>query len=203
MASADLENEELRRLNKAAAIAHKTNRHLASRRPELVIKHLPIILGVTIAYVLGGPPLENSGLRIVAGLLTIFTMSLANCVLGEWVRQIDLYPPRRRAGFTLLSLCLFGIFAATGLALACQLEETFLWTAVLLLFSGLVYQTSAIWLQGVPYLNAASDSVNNPILFTLGWAMIDASSLPPVSLVFACWIAGVFLVNFPRGFDDC
>lgn len=36
------------------------------------------------------------------------------------------------------------------------------------------------------YLDVLSESLNNPIRLLMGWAMIDSSSLPPVSLLGDC-----------------
>ena len=43
-----------------------------------------------------------------------------------------------------------------------------------------------------------SESLNNPLRLLMGWAMVDGTSLPPVSLMLAFWFGGAFLMNSKR-----
>ena len=55
--------------------------------------------------------------------------------------------------------------------------------------SGLVYNVSPIRTKEKVYLDVLSEAVNNPIRLTLGWAMVDSTTLPPSSLLLAYWMA--------------
>jgi hypothetical protein len=49
-----------------------------------------------------------------------------------------------------------------------------------------------------PYLDVVSESVNNPIRLTIGWVMVDPSTLPPSSVILAYWFGGAFLMAAKR-----
>src|SRR3546814_20228386 len=48
------------------------------------------------------------------------------------------------------------------------------------------------------YLDVISESINNPIRLTLGWTMVDPTTLPPSSLLLAYWTGGAFLMGAKR-----
>ena len=48
------------------------------------------------------------------------------------------------------------------------------------------------------FLDVTSEAINNPIRLTLGWAMVDPATLPPVSLLLAYWMGGAFLMAIKR-----
>src|SRR3546814_18320140 len=48
------------------------------------------------------------------------------------------------------------------------------------------------------YLDVISESINNPIRLTLGWTMVDRTTLPPSSLLLAYWTGGAFLMGAKR-----
>src|SRR3546814_15555338 len=47
-------------------------------------------------------------------------------------------------------------------------------------------------------LDVISESINNPIRLTLGWTMVDPTTLPPSSLLLAYWTGGAFLMGAKR-----
>ena len=49
-----------------------------------------------------------------------------------------------------------------------------------------------------PYLDVISESINNPLRLTLGWAMIDPTTLPPSSVIILYWAGGAFLMTAKR-----
>jgi hypothetical protein len=49
-----------------------------------------------------------------------------------------------------------------------------------------------------PYLDVVSESINNPLRLTIGWVMIDPTTLPPSSVILAYWFGGAFLMAAKR-----
>jgi 4-hydroxybenzoate polyprenyltransferase len=92
----------------------------------------------------------------------------------------------------------YGALAAGGLALAALVSPLFLATTALFLVSGLVYNVPPMRTKEVPYLDVISESINNPLRLTLGWAMIDSTTLPPGSLMLGFWAGGAFLMALKR-----
>ncbi|MEY9626203.1 hypothetical protein [Sinorhizobium fredii] len=165
---------------------------------DLAIKHLSIIVGVIVAYAFQDRLLDNFALSIVAGFLSVLTLASANYVLVEWLDRIDAQTQAKQAGVSLVSLALFSVFAVTGLLLASQLGNSFWWTAVAFLFSGMMSQIRPFRRKDVLYLNVIVRSINNPIQLTLGWVMIDPSTLPPIALVLAYWTAAALLAMLSK-----
>ena len=85
-----------------------------------------------------------------------------------------------------------------GIALAAWVGTTFLYTSILFLASGIIYNVQPLRSKDRPYLDVISESINNPIRLTLGWAMIDPTTLPPSSLLLGYWTAGAFLMAAKR-----
>jgi len=63
---------------------------------------------------------------------------------------------------------------------------------------GIVYNVQPLRSKDIPYFDVISESINNPIRLTLGWAMIDPTTLPPSSLLLGYWTAGAFLMAAKR-----
>jgi hypothetical protein len=165
---------------------------------DVVTKNVSIIAGVIFAYVFQDRLLDNFALSIVAGFLSALTLASANYVLVEWLDRIDAQTQVKQAGVSLVSLALFSMFAVTGLLLASQLGKSFWWTAVAFWFSGMMSQVPPFRRKDMPSLNVIVGSINNPVQLTLGWVMIDPSTLPPISLVLAYWTAAALLARLSK-----
>jgi hypothetical protein len=82
--------------------------------------------------------------------------------------------------------------------LAWYVNLPFLLAAVSLWVMGLVYNVRPIRSKEVPYLDVLSESVNNPIRLVLGWFVVTASTVPPVSLLVAYWMVRAFFMASKR-----
>jgi len=90
------------------------------------------------------------------------------------------------------------ILAGIGLSLAYLLGSYYLVASFLFVASGLIYNVRPIRSKDRPYIDVISESINNPIRLTLGWTMIDPTTLPPSSLLLAYWFGGAFLMAAKR-----
>ena len=152
-------------------------------------------------------PLETVFLLSLSFLLT-WAISTANYVLNEIVdAPYDIHHPSKRhrplirgeirkAPFILLGI---GITAA-GFALAIAFfSRAFVLSLLALLAAGFIYNVKPVRTKDIPFLDAISESANNPIRFLIGWyAFAPQHFFPPVSLLVAWWSFGNFLMTAKR-----
>jgi 4-hydroxybenzoate polyprenyltransferase len=193
----------------AASRNRKTARlrdYLSLARFDHATKHVFVIPGLILAYALREPSLLDAPARIVIGFVVAIAIASANYIINEWLdRESDAHHPskhHRTAVSLQLSPALvylqYTVFAAFGLALATSLGSAFFTVAVVFLVSGIVYNVRPLRSKDRPFLDVVSESVNNPIRLTLGWLMMDPSSMPPASLLLAYWAGGAFLMGSKR-----
>lgn len=92
----------------------------------------------------------------------------------------------------------YAALVIAGLGLAWMLNSTFFVIAVLFLVSGVTYNVRPLRTKDVVFGDVLTESINNPLRLMLGWAMIDPSSLPPISVLLSYWSGGAFLMNAKR-----
>ncbi len=180
--------------------------YLRMARLDHMTKHVFILPGLVLAWMLRTPPLAGAWAPIALGLASAVLIASANYILNEWLdRQFDAHHPdksKRPAVTAALSplpvwasylLCSVG-----GLALANGVGPVFLVTSALFWLSGVVYNVQPLRLKDQPYLDVLSESMNNPIRLMLGWSMIEQHSVAPMSLLLAYWMGGAFLMGAKR-----
>lgn len=184
--------------------------YLRIARFDHATKHVFIIPGIALAVLLRGQQSSALGdgllFNVVVGFLSAIAVASANYVINEWLdREFDRFHPeksqraavqREMSGW--LVLLEWAVLLAVGLALASLVNANFLIAAVLLAISGITYNVVPIRTKDRVYLDVLSESLNNPIRLFMGWTMVDATSLPPVSLILAFWFGGAFLMNSKR-----
>jgi len=88
--------------------------------------------------------------------------------------------------------------AALGLAMAWQVNQPFFFAGLTLLVMGVIYNVRPLRSKDLPYLDVVSESVNNPIRLMLGWFVVSATTVPPVSLLVSYWMIGAFFMATKR-----
>ena len=179
-------------------------------RFDHMTKHVFIVPGIVLAALLRGPArtegATDMAFNVAVGFLAAVAVASANYVINEWLdRDFDRYHPEKSQRAAVQREMSGRIVAAEylallipGLLLASLVNAEFLFAASLLALSGITYNVQPIRSKDRVYADVLSESLNNPIRLMMGWAMVDALSLPPVSLLMAFWFGGAFLMNSKR-----
>ncbi len=179
-------------------------------RLDHMTKHIFIVPGIVLAMLLQPGVTDTPSINLISNLVIGFASAVcvasANYVINEWLdRDFDRFHPEKsqraavqREMSGAIVLVEYLILLALGLGLALLVNTTFFWAAGLLAISGMTYNVQPMRTKDRIYGDVLSESLNNPIRLLMGWAMADATSLPPVSLLLAFWFGGAFLMNSKR-----
>ena len=180
--------------------------YIALARFDHATKHVFVVPGIILAYMLRGVRTESLIQSLIFGFLAVVCIASANYVINEFLdREFDKHHPtkslraavqNRMSGKTVaVEWCLFVI---CGLACAALASKLVFAVAILFALQGIVYNVEPIRTKNVAYLDVLSESVNNPIRLMVGWAIVDPTSLPPASLILSYWLGGAFLMAAKR-----
>jgi len=180
--------------------------YLKMARLDHMTKHVFILPGLVLAYVLRTPPLQDAWWAILLGFASAVLIASSNYIINEWLdREFDAFHPdkssRPAVNMTMSASRVYMAYALAsvlGLALAYAVNPVFFAISVLFWVSGVVYNVKPLRSKDKAYLDVLSESLNNPIRMMLGWAMIDASTIAPSSLLLAYWMGGAFLMGAKR-----
>lgn len=180
--------------------------YLALARFDHSTKHIFIVPGIVLVYLLRGQPSHFPVMDVILGLITAICIASANYVINEYLdREFDKHHPTkssRRAVQTRLSGSLVKLewlaFVFVGLGCAWASSTTLFVTACVFALQGIVYNVPPLRSKNLPYWDVISESINNPLRLTIGWVMIDPTTLPPSSIILAYWFGGAFLMAAKR-----
>ncbi len=180
--------------------------YVALARPDHWVKHVFIVPGVALAWLLRGGAPPGLAAALLLGFASAIGVASANYVINEWLDAArDAFHPSKASRPAVAKRLSRGVvvaeyllLAVAGLLLGAAVSPLFLATAALFLVSGLVYNVPPLRTKERPYVDVLTESLNNPIRLTLGWAMVDSTTLPPSSLLIAYWMGGAFLMGLKR-----
>ena len=176
-------------------------------RFDHMTKQVFILPGIVLALLLrGAAGSVDLWWNLVAGFASAVAIASANYVINEWLdREFDRYHPEKSQRAAVqkeleptIVYAMWGALLMVGIGLASTINGTFLVTSVVFALAGMAYNIPPVRTKDVPYLDVLSESLNNAIRLTLGWAMIDGGTLPPASLLLGFWLGGAFLMNTKR-----
>jgi len=180
--------------------------YLAIMRLDHVTKHVFVVPGIVLAYLLRRHNVTLLVWPFIAGGMVAVSIASANYVINEYLdREFDALHPTKSLR-TAVKVDLSGAVVwllwlaliVTGLAVALSASLTMLVIAIGFGAQGLVYNVKPVRTKDFAYLDVLSESVNNPFRLMIGWAMVDPSTLPPASILLGYWLGGAFLMGAKR-----
>ena len=185
--------------------------YLAIARFDHWIKQIFIIPGVVACLALIELPSTKEALirlciNLMIGFLATSAVASANYVINEYLdANFDKFHPTKKFRSAVLTqmnpiivYTEYIILAVIGLFLAWLVNRPFFFADLCLLVMGIVYNVRPIRTKDVPYIDVLSESINNALRLLLGWFIVTADYLPPVTIVFGYWMGGAFLMAVKR-----
>jgi decaprenyl-phosphate phosphoribosyltransferase len=181
--------------------------HVNLLRLDHSVKQIFVIPGIVIAASIVGAPFDGALLmRVLLGLAAVMAVASSNYVLNELLdAPYDrLHPAKRLRPAACgrvnapLGYLQWLVVAAVGFALALQVSEPMFFSVLSLWVMGCLYNIPPVRTKDVPYIDVLSESINNPIRLCVGWYMVTAAVLPPVSLLVAYWMLGAYFMALKR-----
>ena len=157
---------------------------------------------------LGSFPVWGLAWRLGAAFLLTWAISTANYILNEIADlPFDVHHPTKRFRPLVMGeiqkapLALLGLaMTITGLGASYAVFAGSFFLSILALFiAGIIYNVKPLRAKDIPFLDAISESANNPIRFLIGWyAFAPLQSFPPFHLLISWWSFGNYLMVAKR-----
>ena len=175
-------------------------------RPEYFVKQIFCVAGIIIAFLLAPKNIFNLSIVFLAFISAILSSS-ANYVINEWCDRVtDSFHPTKKfrpipsgllnkleVFILYIFLCISPLFISIFLIKS----KVISFLIILILINGILYNKKPIRLKDKVFLDVFSESINNPLRFSIGW-ISSSYAYPPISLIIGIWLIGYFLMNCKR-----
>ena len=175
-------------------------------RPEYFVKQIFCFAGIIIAFLLAPKNTFNLNIVLLAFISAVLSSS-ANYVINEWCDRVtDSFHPTKKfrpipSGLlNKLEVCIFYIFLCISplfISIFLIKSKVITFLIILILINGILYNKKPIRLKDKVFLDVFSESINNPLRFSIGW-ISSSYAYPPISLIIGIWLIGYFLMNCKR-----
>ena len=145
-------------------------------------------------------------IRLLYAAISVCLVASANYVINEWLdASKDKYHPTKKSRSLVKQsvsktkiILLYTIILLGGLCLAWLVSGIYFQYTLLFAIMGMIYNVPPIRAKERPLWDVATESINNPIRFALGWHICMISRPAPISVLIAYWMGGAFLMFAKR-----
>lgn len=181
--------------------------HFSLLRLDHSVKQIFVIPGIVIAASLTDAKFSYGLMwRVLLGFLAVTVIASSNYVLNELLdAPYDrLHPTKRfrpaacRSVNVPLAYVQWLVLGIVGLLLAYPVSKGMMFSVLALWAMGCFYNIPPIRTKDIAYMDVLSESLNNPIRFCVGWYIVTATVIPPVSMLVAYWMLGAYFMALKR-----
>jgi len=181
--------------------------YIVIARPDHWFKNIFMLPGTALALTMSSAPVNQDVLiNIIWAVISTCLIASANYTINEWLdAEYDKFRPvkhnRPSVAGNLSSFWVYSqwiILSILGLSLANLLGMHFFLYSLALLVMGILYNVRPFRTKDRIYLDVLSESINNPLRFMLGWAVVVSNVITPSSVLLAYWMGGAFLMAIKR-----
>ncbi len=180
-------------------------------RPDHWFKNVFMLPGTGLAILLFGSFTGTMALHLLLGVVATCLLASANYVINEYLdAEFDRFHPIKSERPSVQGLVEakwvyveYAVLGLVGLGLALCLGKLFFTVSVFFLIMGFLYNVRPFRLKERVVVDVLAESINNPIRFVLGWAVVEKVLIPPSSVLLAYWFGGAFLMAVKRYSEYC
>jgi len=144
--------------------------------------------------------------RLPVGLLATGLVASSNYVVNEVLdAPSDLHHPVKRhrpvpsgAVNVRIAYAQWIALMVVGVAVGALVSPYVAVTLFGLWVAGCAYNIPPVRTKDVPYLDVLTEAINNPLRMLVGWFIVSATPVPPVSLLVSYWMIGCYFMALKR-----
>ena len=181
--------------------------HLQICRVDHWFKNVFVLPGVVVAVsIVGDVDAGDVARNLVVALVAVCLVASSNYVLNELQdAPYDVHHPQKRnrpvpAGLVNIRLAYVQwiVLLIAGLAIAAAANVEMVVTLFALWVMGCLYNLPPVRTKDYPYVDVASEAVNNPLRMLVGWFVVSTTVVPPLSLLVSYWMIGCYFMAAKR-----
>lgn len=181
--------------------------YISIARPSHWFKNIFVLPGIFLAFFFKSLTFNfEIFISILISLISTCLVMSSNYVLNEILdAPSDAHHPDKKfrpipSGRVRISVAYaqWLILAVIGLGIAAFCNVGLFLSCLALWIMGLIYNVPPIRSKDKPYIDVLTESINNPIRMAIGWFATGLTIAPTISVLFAYWMFGAFLMAVKR-----